>query len=107
MPKRTPSLPAWLRALFWEHDFTKLAWDRDRDLITAKVLASGDWQSVTWLLRQSSREELRRWIEEREGRGLSPQQLGYWELLLGLPHRRVNSWLQRTEASPGPSSRWG
>jgi len=36
---------------------------------------------------------LREWIERHEGGGLSPPKLRFWELILGLPHCQVNTWL--------------
>jgi uncharacterized protein DUF6922 len=86
-------LPDSLRPLFWEHDFEALTWEADRDLIMARVLASGGWDAVRWLRSQLSDTELRDWIERRRGRGLSRQQLRFWELILGLPHRQVDAWL--------------
>ena len=90
---RSFRLPAMLRALFWDYNFAALTWENDRDLITARVLASGGWDAVTWLRSRLGDHALRDWIERRQGRGLSPQQLRFWELILGLPHRQVNAWL--------------
>ena len=86
-------LPAMLRPLFWDYDFETLIWERDRDLVTARILALGTWEAVTWLRSRLGDRALRDWIERRQGRGLSPQQLRFWELILGLPHRQVNAWL--------------
>jgi hypothetical protein len=82
-----------LGALFWDYDFGDLSWEKDRDLITARVLTSGTWEAVTWLRSRLGDQALREWIGRHQGRGLSPQQLRFWELILGLPHRQVNAWL--------------
>ena len=92
-PVRPSRLPAMLRSLFWDYDFEALTWENDRDLITARVLASGGWDAVLWLRSRLGDNALRDWIERYQGRGLSPQQLRFWELILGLPHRQVNAWL--------------
>jgi hypothetical protein len=86
-------LPDLLRPLFWEYDFGALTWEADRDLIMARVLASGGWEAVRWLRSRVGDSELRDWIERRRGRGLSRQQLRFWELILGLPRRQVDAWL--------------
>lgn len=86
-----------LRELFWDHDFAALNWKDDHDLITMRVLASGSWDAVTWLRLRLGDQALRKWIEQHQGRGLSPQQLRFWELILGLSHRQVNIWLARKE----------
>jgi hypothetical protein len=90
---RGAALPDALRPLFWEHDFETLTWEEDRDLIIARVLAAGSWEAVAWLRSQVSDAELRQWIQRRRGRGLSRQQLRFWELIVNLPHRQVNAWL--------------
>jgi hypothetical protein len=86
-------LPALLRELFWDYDFEALTWENDRNLIIARVLAAGSWDAITWLRARAGDRALREWIERHQGQGLSPQQLRFWELILGLPHRQVNAWL--------------
>jgi hypothetical protein len=101
-PMKTPSagdtrkgpLPGHLKPLFWDYEFQRLRWGTDRDLIIARVLASGDWKATGWLRRRVDSEALRAWIEARHGRGLDPRRLRFWELILDLPHRRVNEWLR-------------
>jgi hypothetical protein len=100
---RKPSgakLPEELRPLFWDHKFASLSWDEDQDMIVARVLAAGDWPSVQWLRSQLGDPGLREWLLRRHGAGLSPRQLRFWELILDLPHRRVNEWL----CTPGRAS---
>jgi hypothetical protein len=86
-------LPQTLRPLFWDHDFDVLNWSEDRDLMVLRVLTAGNWEAVSWLRSQMGDHELKEWIASRCGRGLSPQRLRFWELVLGLPHRLVNAWL--------------
>jgi hypothetical protein len=85
--------PAWLRPLFWEHNFKALTWDHDRDLIIARILSCGDWDAISWLRTRLNDDHLAGWLKQRAGAGLSPQQLRFWELILGLPYREVNLWL--------------
>jgi hypothetical protein len=99
--QRSPGgLPAELRPLFWDHKFARLTWDKDRDLIVGRVLAEGAWSAVQWLRSRFGDAGLREWLLRRRGAGLSPRQLRFWELILDLPHRRVNEWLR----SPGRAS---
>jgi alpha-D-ribose 1-methylphosphonate 5-triphosphate synthase subunit PhnH len=92
-----PEVQAKLQALFWDYDFDSLTWANDRDLIIGRVLAYGDWETVSWLWRQVGEGELRSWIERHQGRGLDDRKLRFWELILGLSHRQVNAWM----SSPG------
>lgn len=96
-PRRAGTVPSRLsrrlQPLFWDHDFARLSWEADSDLIVGRILTAGDWEAVRWLLRRLPKPALREWIECRRGAGLSARQLRFWELILGLPHRAVDAWL--------------
>src|SRR5437879_2995997 len=91
-PKGT-KLPETLRPFFPDHDFDRLSWKADRDLIIGRILKDGDWKSLGWLRRRFPDDELRTWLLERRGSELSSKHLRFWELILKLPRRQVNSWL--------------
>ena len=86
-------LPDFVRGLFWDYDQEAVSWTNARDLIIRRVLSVGPWRAVTWLRVRLGDAELRRWIEDHEGRPLDPQQLRFWELILDLPPDRVELWL--------------
>ena len=83
-----------VRSLFWDLDPRELRWEQDREQIIGRVLAAGSWDAVRWLREQAGDGALREWIERHQGRGLSPRQLRFWELIFELPHRQVNEWLR-------------
>jgi hypothetical protein len=89
----TRRLPRRLRPLFWDHDFTRLRWGADTDLIVGRILGAGDWEAVRWLLARLPKVVLREWIDRRRGAGLSSRQLRFWELILDLPRDAVDAWL--------------
>lgn len=99
MPTRSPEnlLPERLRPLFWEYDFSRLRWDKNRDLVMLKVLSAGGLSDWKWLRRKVSAAELRAWIIARRGRGLSARQLTFWGVVLNIPSRTVSQWLQAPE----------
>jgi hypothetical protein len=95
--KKTPThslLPEPVKKLFWDLDPRSLRWDRDQEMIIGRILASGPWETVKWLRSAAGDEAIRGWIERHEGRGLSPRQLRYWQLILDIPRRRVDAWLK-------------
>ena len=94
MARRWGYLPAELKPLFWDHDFHRLRWEKDRDLIIGRLISHGDWQALEWLRSQVDSASLREWLLNRRGAGLSDRQLRFWELILELPHRQVNEWLK-------------
>jgi hypothetical protein len=93
-------LPAHLKCVFWDYRFDQLSWERDRDLVIARVLQRGDWEAIQWLRTSVPADELRQWILSREGRGLDARRLRFWELVLQLPRRRVNRWMQVLRQNP-------
>jgi hypothetical protein len=95
--KGASALPASVRKLFWDTDARSLRWDRHRDALIGRILAAGTWADVTWLRKKVGAPALREWILRHEGRGLTPQQLRFWQLLLALPRHEVDRWL-RSEA---------
>jgi hypothetical protein len=92
--KGPSSLPDSVRKLFWDTEIRALRLDRHQEAIIARVLAVGTWADVTWLRGTIGDPALREWILRHEGRGLTPQQLRFWQLLLDLPRRQVDLWLQ-------------
>lgn len=88
------ALPAPVQALFWDVASHSLRWDQDRELIMSRILASGPWETVRWLRAEAGDEAIRGWIEKHEGKGLSPPQLRFWQLVLDLPASRVDRWLR-------------
>jgi hypothetical protein len=90
-------LPQTLRPFFWDHDFARLSWKADRDLIIGRILAVGNWESIRWLGRRATDDGLRAWFMQTRGIGLSKRHLRFWELILGLPHRKVNAWMADPE----------
>jgi hypothetical protein len=83
-----------IKAFFWDYNFRRLKWERDQNCIISRILSFGDWQALLWLRSAMQDNDLAQWILDRQGRGLSPQRLRFWELILGLPHRKVNEWLK-------------
>jgi hypothetical protein len=88
-------LPDAVKALFWDVVPGELRWDQHREFIIGRILASGPWDVVQWLRQREGDEVVRSWIEKHEGRGLSPKQLRFWELILGIPSEQVDPWVER------------
>lgn len=91
------AIPSSLRRLFWEYDFDKLTWKKDKELVIFRVLAYGNWRETCWLLGQIGDEGVRAYMLRTRGRGLSRPQLRYWETILNLRHDLVTTWLSVQE----------
>jgi hypothetical protein len=102
MNEKTKNLPDFLKRFFWDYDFLELTLTSDSDLITSRLLQAGDWRSICWLREQMEDDDLRRWLLEHQGGGLSPRQLRYWQVILELPSDMVNVWVRTARDNP-----WG
>ncbi len=94
------SLPSLLKPCFWDTEFSRLKWSSHQDFIIQRILAEGDWKAVQWLRRRVGDKFLLAWISKHRGRGLDKRRLRFWELILPLPKRTVNAWLQADCRSP-------
>lgn len=95
-------LPKSLDKFFWDYPLSKLSWETDQDLIVRRILTNGSWEAITWLRKQMGDKMLRQWLLKHHGRGLSPRQIRFWELILDLPNRQIADWLRTAQAIP-----WG
>ena len=93
-------LPKFLRPLFWEFDFSKMYWPDDRELVIRKILEDGDWNAIRWLRSMGAFFEVKQYITKTEGKGLSPQKLRFWELVLDLKHSTVTRWIEKMRSNP-------
>ncbi|MBI2919202.1 MAG: hypothetical protein HYY01_14600 [Chloroflexi bacterium] len=96
-------LPRDLKPLFWDVEFRRLRWPRDRDFITGRVLAEGGYQHTRWLTETAGKGAIREWVIQRRGRGLSARTLRFWEVVLDLSHRQVTAWIAEQLAYPWSS----
>ncbi|MFT3767633.1 MAG: hypothetical protein QM820_19435 [Minicystis sp.] len=88
-----------LRRFFWEYDFDDLSWESDRVLITERLLSRGTWPTWKWVREQLGDEGLAAYLRETRGRALSPRQLRFWGLILGLPKDEVSGWIEDKKGS--------
>lgn len=94
------SLPEDLRTIFWDYRFDDLSWEADRELVIRRVLTNGSWKAIVWLRRKLGDGNLRTWLIDHRGRGLSPRQLRFWSLILGLPRQQADAWVRAARATP-------
>ena len=87
--------------LFWDYPARSISPDTDRDLLVRRVTAEGGWSEMSLLRSRVGDQAIRDVIERTEARGLSPQRIRFWQLILGLPARRADAWVRR-----GRDSAW-
>jgi hypothetical protein len=101
-PRRAPprrSDASGFDRLFWDYPAGSIRPDRDRDLLVRRVAAEGGWREMSLLRSRIGDQAIRDVIERTEARGLSPQRIRFWQLVLGLPARRADAWVRRARES--------
>jgi hypothetical protein len=79
---------------FWDADVSSLRWELHRNFIVRRILQYGDLKSLQWLRRQMGDENLRVWIENHQGGGLSPRQIRYLALILNIDSPLADRWVR-------------
>lgn len=83
-----------LKTIFWDVDMDDLSWDENRDFIIRRVLTYGSLEMIRWLRRKLGDSTLSAWLERHQGGGLSPRQLRYWQVILGIPDPVADRWVE-------------
>ena len=71
-----------LRRYFWDSDVEALDIRRHRKYIIDRILEMGDEQSVTWMKKMFSAQDIRERV--RDSRQLSEHSRHFWQLVFGL-----------------------
>lgn len=92
-------VPSLLRHLFWDFPGKALSLDRDRELVVRRVAGEGGLREMRWLRTRIGDTAIREILERTHARGLSPQRIRFWQLLLRLPAPRANAWVRAARES--------
>jgi hypothetical protein len=99
-PAPGTELPPAISSLFWDCDPSRLDWERNRDFVVGRALASGGWAAARWVREQLGDAGLKAWLERNEGRGMSPRRLRFWQLVLDLDPAEVSRWIAARRGDP-------
>ena len=95
----TTDLPENLRSLFWDCDFSSLSWRQYSNFIIKRILERGTWDEITWLRRSAGDEAIRDWFLRKQGGGLDPMRLRFWQVILDLPEDLADEWVREAKQS--------
>jgi hypothetical protein len=91
---RRKQIPAVWRPLLWDLDPRSVRLDRDREFLIGRVLVEGGWSATRELRRRFGDDSIRDWLVSHEARGLAPERIRFWELVLQLAPRKANAWVR-------------
>ena len=83
-----------MASLFWDYPDKRLSLARDRELVIRRILAEGGLLHVRFIRRRVGDEAIRDVLLRSQARGLSPQRIRFWQLLLDVPARVANAWVR-------------
>ncbi len=96
-------LPSAVRDLLWDVAPGEVRLPRHRDFLIGRILTRGTWAALEWLRRELTDAAIAEYLQRTRGRFLSPRQLRFWELVLGLDDDAVSGWIADR---PGGSKLW-
>jgi len=88
-----------IKSAFWDVDYRAISRDSHRDFIIRRILNTGSIDMLHWLHRTVGKQTLAAWPIEKQGAGLSPRRLRFWQLILDLPVEEVNNWVENQRRS--------
>jgi hypothetical protein len=97
-PASSHRLPATLTRLFWDYPGQALTLGRDRELVVRRVAIEGGLREIRVLRSHLTDEAIREVLLCNGVRGMSPQRIRFWQLLLDLPARRADAWVRVARA---------
>jgi hypothetical protein len=97
-PRPATSLPRSVASLFWDYPEKRLSLARDRELVIRRILAEGGLVHMRFIRHRVGDEAIREVLVRSQARGLSPQRIRFWQLLLDVPARLANAWVRSARA---------
>jgi hypothetical protein len=81
-------LPPHLYRFFWEYDQQVIDIHKHCELIMARIMARGNWQSMIWLREKYSVKKISNFLFRKGWKVLPPRELNYWALVGGVSDRK-------------------
>jgi hypothetical protein len=92
-------IPASFKHLFWDCSFEQIRNKPEQPFVIKRILSEGTWEEIKWLRSTLGDAMIKQWIIDHRGKNLSLRQLRFWELILELPAKKVNSWISEKKNS--------
>ena len=97
------AIPEKFHTLFWDYDPNSIDIDAHSDFIIGRIMEIGTWDSMKWLRKTFSKDQLLSYLENRGKQTLPPRELNYWLFITGMSYQKRQKWL---EDNSGPDHVW-
>ena len=97
--KNTNSIPDKFFSLFWDYDPESIDIVLHKDLIIGRITEIGSWDSMKWLLKTYSKDEILSFLNNKGKRTLPFRELNYWLFMMGVSAKKRDQILGETSGS--------
>ena len=95
------ALPEQVRWLFWEADFDRLERERDADYVIGRIVESGRFEDVRWLIDAYGLPRIHEFFRDVGHTEISERTIRFWRALLGAREelwREPPAWRRNSSA---------
>jgi hypothetical protein len=98
-PENKKLIPSQILSLFWEYDPVSIDIELHQDLIIGRIAEMGSWNSMQWLLRTYSKDQILSFLNKKGKQTLPLRELNYWLLILGISSEERAQIINNTSES--------
>lgn len=92
-------IPEFLFPLFWEYDPETIDKAKHASLVIGRIMERGPWESMVWLQKTYTKDQLVAFLENKGHRTLPLRELTYWTLLIGISSEKRRKLLKNARKS--------
>ena len=92
-------IPKQFFMLFWDYDPESMDVVRHKELIIGRIAELGSWESMKWLLKTYSKDEILSFLNHKGKQALPFRELNYWLLMMGVPAEKREQILSEASES--------
>jgi hypothetical protein len=98
-PENKKPIPIQICNFFWEYAPESIDIETHQDLIITRIAEIGSWDSMKWLLKTYSKEQILSFLNKKGIQTLPPRELNYWLLMMGISSEERDRIISKTSES--------
>ena len=92
-------IPEQFHSLFWDLDLDTIDIIAHRDFIMGRIMELGSWNSMKWLRKTYSKDQILSYLNNRGKRILPFRELNYWLFIVGISSKKRDKLLKEVSES--------
>ena len=98
-PNNKKPIPSQIYNLFWEYTPESIDIETHKNFIIGRIAEMGSWDSMKWLLRTYSKEQILSFLKKKGIQTLPLRELNYWLLMMGISSEEREQIINKTSES--------